>query len=232
MVRLDDPPLHLVGRTMIAALREAFAGVARAAPRAVVLHCTGGGANVRELAGLDLSSAREFISSLHDVCAAIRAVDAPVLAAVDGPCLGAHLEIAAVCDLRICSPASRFGMPEVRVGIPSVIDACWLAAICGLGEASRLVFEGDLVDAEEARRIRLVNRVSDAVEADALAWAEKIAAHSPVALARQKAVIRDWTQPWYEHAVLTSIDHFERTFESPEANEAMRAFIEKRAPRF
>jgi enoyl-CoA hydratase/carnithine racemase len=232
IVRLDAPPLNLLGSSMIAALREAFEDLARESASVVVLFCAGGGAEVRELARLDRSTARAFITPLHDACAAIRALNAPVIAAIDGPCLGAHLEVAAACDLRICSHASRFGMPEIRVGIPSVIDACWLVPICGLGEAARLVYEGEMVDADEAERIGLVNRVVEDVDGEALAWAARLAESSPVALAQQKKVLRDWTQSWYEEAARTSIDHFERTFDSPEATEAMRAFLEKRPPRF
>lgn len=232
VVRLDAPPLNLIGRAMIAALRQAFETLAMDPPRAAVLHCAGGGADVRELAALDRSTARAFITSLHEACSAIRALDAPVIAAIDGPCMGAHLEIAAACDLRICSPTSRFAMPEIKVGIPSVIDACWLVAVCGVGEAGRLVYGGEPIDAVEALRIHLVNRIAADLQRDALGWAERIAASSPVALAEQKRVMRAWTEAWYREAVRASIDRFEATFEHGEATEAMRAFLEKRAPRF
>lgn len=232
VVRLDRPPLNLLGRELIGELHATFAAIGEDPPRVVVLFCGGGGADVRELVELDPRAAREFITALHEACFAIRMVDAPVMAVIEGPCLGAHLEVAAACDLRVASSGARLGMPEVKVGIPSVIDAFWLMTICGLGEAARLVFDGEVVDAAEARRMGLVNDIAPDVEQDALAWAERIAAASPRALAQQKRVVRDWTDAPYREAVRTSIEHFSRTFEFPEVYEAMRAFLEKRRPSF
>lgn len=230
VVRPNVPPLNLIGRDLVSALTRTLAELHHDPPRAVVLHCTGGGANVRELVELDAQTARSFITELHEACAEIRRIDAPVVGVVDGPCMGAHMEIAAACDLRVCSSRSIFAMPEVLVGIPSVIDACWLQHIVGLGEASKLVFDGHPVDAEEAHRIRFVNRIGSAD--DAVGWARSIARASPVALRQQKRVLRDWTQAWYETAVAASIERFVETFEHGEATEAMRAFLEKREPSF
>ncbi len=127
IVRLDAPPLNLLGSSMIAALDDAMIAVAvRAAAvcRAVLL----GRRRRRPRDGRVRRSgrARQFITALHESCRTIRDLDAPVIAAIDGPCLGAHLEVAAACDLRIASARSRLGMPEIKVGIPSVIDAWWL----------------------------------------------------------------------------------------------------------
>lgn len=234
VLRLDAPPLNLLGSTMIAALRTAFADLASEPPRVALLFCSGAGADVREMVDFDPASARAFITALHESCAAIRALDAPVIAAIDGPCLGAHLEVAAACDLRIASARSRLGMPEIKVGIPSVIDAYWLAHHCGLGNAARLVCEGETVGAEEAARIGLVNRVAadGSLEEEALAWAGGIARSSPVALRQQKRVLRDWTDVAYHAAARASIERFVETVEAGEFAEAMRAMLEKREPRF
>lgn len=234
IVRLDAPPLNLLGSSMIAALDDAFRTIAADPPRAVVLFCSGAGADVREMAGLDGDHARTFITALHQSCRAIRGLDAPVIAAIDGPCLGAHLEVAAACDLRVASARSRFGMPEIKVGIPSVIDAWWLVQICGLGHTSSLVFDGDMIDAAEALRIGLVNRVhpADQLEPEALGWANKITRYAPAGLIEQKRVLRDWTEDTYTEAARRSIDRLVAAFESGQAGEAMRAMLEKRDPRF
>ncbi len=232
LVRIEAPPLHLIGQQLTGALRETFEDLRRDPPRAVALQCWGGGADVREMVELTPASARTFIGDLHAACAAIRNLDAPVIAVIDGPCLGAYLEVAAACDLRVCSPDAVLGMPEVRVGIPSVIDACWLLLHCGVAEATRLVMDGEVVDAAEGRRIGLVHRVAPAPWDEAVAWARTLARLSPVALRQQKRVLRDWTQAWYEEAARTSIDRFVETFEHGEAQEAMRAFLEKREPTF
>jgi len=233
VVSLADPPLNLFGSEMIAALTEAFTSIAADPPRAAVLFCSGGGADVREMVSFDERSARSFITALHRACRAIRDLDAPVIAAIDGPCVGAHLEVAAACDVRVSSAGSRFGMPEIKVGIPSVIDAWWLAQICGLGHASALVFEGELIDAAEAYRIGLANRVveRDCAEA-ALDWAGAISRFAPSALLQQKRVLRDWTDDAYREAAGRSIERFVNAIRSGQAKEAMRAMLSKRQARF
>ena len=234
IVRLDAPPLNLLGSAMIAALGDAMLALVPEAPRCVVLFCSGAGADVREMAGFDGPSARRFITALHEACRTIRDLDAPVVAAIDGPCLGAHLEVAAACDLRIASRRSRVGMPEIKVGIPSVIDAWWLFQICGAGHASSLVFDGEMIDAAEAHRIGLVNRVTDdgELEREATGWAQRIARFAPAGLVEQKRVIRDWTDDAYREGARRSIERLVAAFESGQAGEAMRAMLEKREPRF
>ncbi|HLF24238.1 MAG TPA: enoyl-CoA hydratase-related protein [Burkholderiales bacterium] len=229
-MRLDAPPLNLLGSPMITAVREAFADLAGSRPRAVVLRCAGGGADVREMATFTPESGRAFITALHEACAAVRALDAPVIAAVDGVCLGAHLELAAACDLRIASEGSRFGMPEINVGLPSVIDAWWITKICGMGAASELFFGGELIDAAEAARIGLINRVAGpgALEDAAVDWAAALASFSPVALAAQKGVLRDWTDAEYRAAASASIDRFAEALAAGEYRDAMNAMLQKR----
>ena len=234
VVRLAAPPLNLLGSAMVAALTRVFRELATAPPRAVVLFCSGAGADVREMVEFDPARARAFVTALHGACAAIRHLDAPVLAAIDGPCLGAHLEVAAACDIRIASGRSRFGMPEIKVGIPSVIDAYWLGLVCGLGNAAALMFDGELIQADEALRIGLINRIATnrGLEDKAHTWAASIARASPVALAQQKRVLRDWTDPAYRVAVRASIDRFVETIATGEFAEPMRAMLEKRPSRF
>lgn len=234
IVRLAAPPLNLLGSAMIETLTGAFRDLASDPPRAAVLFCSGAGADVKEMQHFTPESARAFITSLHHACAAVRDLDAPVIAAIDGPCLGAHLEVAAACDLRVASAGSRFGMPEIRVGIPSVIDAYWLVLLCGLGCAASLVFDGDMIGSDEAHRIGLLNRVvaDGSLEAEALSWAGRLARHSPVALAQQKRVLRDWTDAPYRAAAAASIERFVQTVEAGEFAEGMRAMLEKRDPRF
>lgn len=229
-VRLAAPPLNLLGRAMIDALGQAFAALRDDPPRVVMLHCSGGGADVREMAELDEAGARSFISALHRSCAAIRDVDAPVIAFIDGPCVGAHLEVAAACDMRIATERSVLAMPEIKVGIPSVIDAWWITRICGLGAASGLFFDGEPIDAAEAFRIGLLNRIGS--ESDALMWAAGIARLSPVALAQQKRVLRDWTAGEYERAASASIERFAQTIAAGQAAVAMRAMLNKQQAAF
>jgi enoyl-CoA hydratase len=97
-----------------------------------------GGADIAEIAGLDQASARWFITLVHRCCAAFRRLPVPVVARIDGFALGAGLELAAACDLRVASETSSFGMPEVAIGIPSVVEAALLPKLIGAGRARRL----------------------------------------------------------------------------------------------
>ena len=94
-----------------------------------------GGADIKEMAKLDQASAEKFITGLRDLCEAARAFPAPVIARMPGWCLGGGLEFAAACDFRIAAYDAHFGMPEVRVGIPSVIHAALLPRLIGWARA-------------------------------------------------------------------------------------------------
>src|SRR5439155_1086231 len=101
-----------------------------------------GGADINELAALDTDSAREFITLVHRCCDGFHRLPVPVIARIDGYALGAGLELAAACDLRVASNRAVFGMPEVRVGIPSVVEAALLPQLIGYGRARRLLLTG------------------------------------------------------------------------------------------
>ena len=156
-VVIDRPDkANCLGPELIAALREAVAAVA-AAPelRVLVISGAGGrsfaaGADLRVLVDLDPVTARAFITGLHKLMADVRAVPVPVIAEVGGACLGAAMELAASCDIRVASDNATFGMPEVRVGIPSVIEAALLPRLIGWGRTNRLLLTGETIDAATA----------------------------------------------------------------------------------
>src|SRR3989442_4553382 len=107
-----------------------------------------GGADVNEMAALDAGSARDFITRIHRACDALRRLPVPVVAQLHGAVIGAGLELAASCDLRIAAEGTRFAMPEVRLGIPSVVEAALLPRLIGSGRAAWLVVTGEAIDAE------------------------------------------------------------------------------------
>ncbi|OLD84358.1 MAG: hypothetical protein AUG55_02715 [Candidatus Rokubacteria bacterium 13_1_20CM_4_70_13] len=236
---LDRPPLNLFEPGLIAALRATFEALARdAAIRAAVVTGRGraftGGMDVRVLHGLDAASARALIT---DLCAAIDAVHRapfPVLAAVHGACLGAGFELALACDLRVAAANASFGLPEVRVGVPSVIQAALLPPLIGPGRAAEMLLLGTPVDATRALGWGLVNRV---VEPGALAAAvdETLAmllACAPGAVRAQKALMIRWRETDLPSAVRAGIDAFVACYAGDEPREGAAAFLEKRAPRF
>jgi enoyl-CoA hydratase len=118
-----------------------------------------GGVDVRAMMDLTPDGAERFITDLHRFFLAIRQSEKIVIASVNGFALGGGLELVASCDLRIASDRACFGMPEVRVGIPSVIEAACLPRLIGLGRAAEMVYTGERVDAQEAWRIGLINQV-------------------------------------------------------------------------
>ena len=203
--------------------------------RAVVLTGAGtrafiGGADIGEMATLTPETARTFITGLHGLCAAIQALPAPVIARIEGYCLGAGLEVAAACDLRVASEGARFAMPEVRVGIPSVIEAALLPRLIGTGRAQELVLTGREVEAGEALKIGLVQRVVPAAGLDAAVddWLDALLAAGPRALAAQKSLARDWQELPLSKSIARSIDVFAKAFESDEPATMMRAFLDRK----
>lgn len=202
--------------------------------RAVVLAGAGGkawigGADISEMVELDSETARDFIERLHDLCAGLRALPVPVIARIDGFCLGAGVEVAACCDIRIASTASGFGMPEVLVGIPSVIEGALLPRLIGAGRARDLVLTGRVIGAEEALAWGLVESLVPAERLDAAVGerVDMILSAGPRAIRDQKALCRQWEELPLDAAVQAGIDAFGRAFLTEEPREYMQRFIDR-----
>ena len=204
-------------------------------PRVLILTGAGdqafiGGADINEMAALDKSSARDFISRLHDACAALRQLPVPVIARINGYCLGAGLEIAASCDLRVATDHSTFGMPEVRVGIPSVIEAALLPRLIGWGKAAELIYTGESISAAEALECGLVQRVVPREQLDQAVdrWTQAILEGGPCALRLQKSLIREWERLPLDQAIERGIDSFAAAYETDEPRLLMERFLTRR----
>src|ERR1044072_8236990 len=149
---------------MIEFVEKMEALAARDDLRAVVLTGAGpkafiGGANIVEMAALNAEGAQAFITLVHRTCVSLRDLPVPVIARVNGYALGAGLEVAAACDLRIASSNAVFGMPEVKVGIPSVVEAALLPGLIGWGRTRELLLFGENIDAATALSWGLVEQV-------------------------------------------------------------------------
>jgi len=207
--------------------------------RAVVLSGAGGkafvgGADIDEMAALgDETRARAFITSVHRVCNAVRDCPVPVIARIQGYTLGAGLELAAACDLRVAAEGSHFGMPEVRLGIPSVVEAALLPGLVGWGRAREMLLVGDNFGADEALRIGLVERVVPADGLDAVidGWLAGLLANGPQSVRLQKRLIRRWEDLPMRDAVQAGIDAFGQAWRGPEPATMMRGFLEARRQR-
>jgi enoyl-CoA hydratase len=186
-----------------------------------------GGADIGEIAALDRDSARSFITAVHLCCDAFRRLPVPVIARIDGYALGAGLELACACDLRVASQRSTFGMPEVCIGIPSVVEAALLPKLIGQGRARRLLFTGETIGAAEAFAWGLVDlvappaRLNEAVET----VARPILAAGPNAIRLQKSLILEWEELPTKAAVERGIECFVSAFDSDEPARMARARI-------
>jgi enoyl-CoA hydratase len=189
-----------------------------------------GGADIEAMATLDAGSARGFITLVHQTCAVFRRIPVPVIARIQGWTLGAGLEVAASCDLRIASSTARVGMPEVRVGIPSVVEAALLPRLIGWGRTRRLLLTGETIDAATALDWGLFEEVVPPGELDvAVARAiDGILASGPRAVRLQKALIEDWEGSSLEAAIQRGIDCFVDAWLSDEPQRMMHAFMTRR----
>jgi len=236
---LDRPPLNLLEPDTITALHDTVATLARdPSVRAMVIGGAGraftGGMDVRVLRDLDVTSAKALISGL---CAAIDAVHRapfPVIAAVNGACLGAGFELALACDLRVAAANAMFGLPEVRVGVPSVIQAALLPPLIGPGRAAEMLLLGTSVSASQALQWGLVNRVVEAGALDAAVdeLLDALSRCAPGAVRLQKELIIRWRETDLPSAVQAGVNAFATAYAGREPREGAEAFLAKRAPRF
>lgn len=191
---------NALSRELIAALDALAAEVlaqvsAGAGPRALVITGTGekafsAGADITELAGLDWRGAQQQMDLGQRVFDRLAALPIVVIAAVGGMALGGGLELAMACDIRIAAPHARFGQPEITLAnLPGWGGTQRLPRLVGRGRATELILTGDIIDAERAERIGLVNHVAADPVAASMTMAERIAAMSPHAVAGAKQAI-------------------------------------------
>jgi enoyl-CoA hydratase/carnithine racemase len=189
-----------------------------------------GGADIKEMVGLDQASAETFISGLRDLCEAVQAFPGPVIARLPGWCLGGGLEVAAACDFRIAAHDAKFGMPEVRVGIPSVIHAALLPRLIGWGRARWLVMTAETIDAPTALAWGLVDVVAPQGGLDAAVERTlgMLLQGAPEALRAQKALLRRWQELPLKESVDLSIGVFGQSFLTGEPQRLMQGFIDRK----
>jgi enoyl-CoA hydratase/carnithine racemase len=237
---IDHPQkLNILGREALGGIVDAMRAIERnEAVRAVVVTGAGdkafvGGARIEELAALDPASAREFITLVHEACAAVRDFPLPAVARINGYCIGAGLELAAACDLRIASSNATFSMPEVRLGIPSVVEAALLPRLIGTGRARWLVLTGDSIGAGEAHDWGFVERVvaPEALDAAVDAAVDSLLASGADVLRAQKRLCRMWEEAPLDASIRASIDEFSRAYESGAPARAIAAFQAARRSR-
>jgi enoyl-CoA hydratase/carnithine racemase len=240
-IELDNGPLNLVTGEMMErldAVLDALAG--DPAARAVVLTGAGtrafcAGSDVKEFEGLAGRVSQGKLLYEKYVYRKLAELPVPTIAAIEGDALGGGLELALCCDLRVAAARARFGMPEVRLGvIPGSGGTQRLPAVVGPARAKELILIGELIDAERAERIGLVNAV--VADGEALAAAtgmgERIAERGPVAVREAKRLVGHAGDRPMDAGLAAELDASDRVFASDDMLEGARAFFDKRPPGF
>jgi len=228
--------LNILGSAVINGLREGLETLATDREiRALVISGQSeksmiGGADIKEMVGLDQASAEKFITGLRDLCEAVRDFPGPVVARMPGWCLGGGLEFAAACDFRVAAHDAKFGMPEVRVGIPSVIHAALLPRLIGWGRARWLLMTAETIDAPTALAWGLVDLVAQqgALDAAVERTVKALLECAPEALRAQKALLRQWEELPLKESVNLSIGVFGQSYLTGEPQRLMQGFIDRK----
>ena len=205
--------------------------------RCVVIRGSGrafsAGADVDELMKLTPEEAEEISRRGHETMVKIYSMPKPVIAAINGYALGGGCELASACDIRIASEKARFGQPEIKLGIiPGWGGTQLLARLIGVGRAMELILTGRIIDAEEAYKIGLVNKVvpHERLEEEVSELAKALASGAPIAMAEAKRLV-NMGGP-LDRGLEEEAEAFGRLFATEDSKEGFKAFKEKRTPSF
>lgn len=236
ILTIDRPPANALNGETMRELREALRGLAQD-PNVGVIILTGAGekafvagADIKEMATLDPLRARDFALLGQEITHLMETMDKPIIAAINGLALGGGCELAMACDIRIASERAVLGQPEVNLGIPPGFGGTQrMVHLLGKGKASELIFTGDRIDAREAERIGLVNRVvpHEKLMEEVRALAAKIQGKGPVAVGLAKAALQRATEGGLTQGLLYEAEAFSLAFATEDQKIGMRAFIEK-----
>ncbi len=241
-VTLNRPKaLNALNRATLGELQQLFADLERDTEvKAIIVTGAGekafvAGADIAEMEQMTALEARDFARFGQQVFAAIENCSKPVIAAVNGFALGGGCELAMACDIRLASEKAKFGQPEVNLGIiPGFAGTQRLSRLIGKGRAKELIFTGDMVDAAEALRLGLANKVvapEELLEA-ARNLAQKIAAKGPVAIRFGKEAINKGFDMDLDKGSAYEAELFALCFAGEDQKEGMLAFLEKRPANF
>lgn len=235
-VRFNRPPVNALNTEMVLEIERLFDELTTKAQIAVVILTGQGkafiaGADIAEMSNFSALTARRFAQQGHQCLDKIARIEKVVIAAINGFALGGGCELALACDLRIMAEGAKIGQPEVNLGlIPGFGGTQRLARLVGPGIAKELIFSGEPIDAAEAWRIGLVNRVVKPEELLSVTAevAARIASRGPTAVRLAKACINHGLDTDLQTGCAYEIEAFGVCFASGEPAEGTRAFLEKR----
>jgi len=193
------------------------------------------GADIKELNTLNAVSGKEFALSGQNLFRRFEKLQVPVIAAVNGFCLGGGLELALACDFIFASENARLGLPEVTLGlIPGFGGTVRLSRRVGMAKAKEMIFSGDFVDAKEALAIGLANKVTSLAELmpATLKLANTIASRGSIAVQKAKSSVMLAYDQTLDEGMRTEAEHFSELFATHDFKEGTSAFVEKRKPNF
>jgi enoyl-CoA hydratase len=192
------------------------------------------GADISEFAGRTATMQRDVMTS-SSLFTAIDSFPKPVIAMINGYCLGGGCELAMACDIRIASETASFGQPEINLGIiPGGGGTQRLTRLVGEGKAMEMILTGEIIDARTAFSIGLVNHVvpADQLQPKTMEIASRMADKSPVALRMAKEAVKLASRSNLDEGLRREVDLFALCFSTEDKNEGVAAFLEKRKPAF
>lgn len=240
VVTVDRPPVNALNSQLIKELIETFDELENEKVVSVVI-LTGArktfiaGADIKEIPPLNSESGQKFSALGHRMTNRIDDFSRPVIGAIEGFALGGGCEVALACDIRVVSEDAKFGQPEVNLGVIAGAGGTQrLPRLVGKGMAKLLLFTGEMIDAQEALRIGLVEKVVSRGEAlnEAKAMAQKIKGKGPVAISLTKRAITQGMELPLKEGLKVEMGAFGKVCDTEDKNEGVKAFLEKRKPNF
>lgn len=241
ILTIDHPPVNTLNPEILDQLDEIFNQLAQNPDiRVAILTGQGekafvAGADIKQFPELDEKAGKALAAHGQEILNKISQLPFPVICAINGFALGAGCELSLACDIRIASKNAKFGLPEVGLGIiPGYGGTQRLAKLVGIGKAKELIFSGELISAEEAYRIGLVERLVPVGESlnSAKELANQIAKKGPIAVQKAKQAIEQGSSMSIQEGLKLEAMLFSQLCETEDKNEGARAFLEKRTPNF
>jgi enoyl-CoA hydratase len=235
-ITLDRPEIrNALHADDLARITAAVTGIGDSV-QAIVLTGSGerafsAGMHIDTFASAAPDDGRAIITGVRDCIGAIRRAVVPTVAMINGYCIGAAFEMALACDLRVAHPGVRFGLPEVRLGIPSVVDAALLHHYVGLSKAKEIILTGDLYPVSEFAAEGLINRIVEPgqLRAATLELLGSVTAHTRDVIAAQKGLFETWLNHGLQHSIDASVDVFADVFRAPATSAAIAQYRRARS---
>ena len=237
ILKINRPKaFNALNRDVVEELEELIGSIQNNKTIAVLIIGSGAhfaaGADIKNMVDLNVEEAKEF--SFSNTFSKLANLEIPTIAAIEGFALGGGLELALACDLRIASRTAKLGFPEINLGImPGAGGTIRGPRIIGASRAKELILLGEMIEADQAEQIGLVNKVvqPEVLMDSAMEWAKKLCKKSPISLKVAKATIEaGLDQADINEAMKIEEKNWAELFSTEDQKEGMKAFIEKRAP--